>query len=294
MTRFLTSAALALIALVSCGSAAEDANRAHHVQSYIWTDSDPAFGGFSAIDLSNDDGGFVALSDRGHYVEGRIIRENGRIVRVDSTPPRALRNTKGGQIQEGIRADSEGLAIRADGRRFVSFEGFHRVWAYVSMDRAAWLPRHEDFKSLQNNSSLEALAIDRRGWLYTLPERSGKMTRPFPVYRYRNGTWDQPFSIPRFGGFQPVGADFGPDGMLYLLEREFTGFGFRSRVRRFAVTKRDIGRGEILFTSPLGRHDNLEGLAVSRDDAGKIRLTMISDDNFRAFQRTEIVEYLLP
>lgn len=146
---------------------------------------------------------------------------------------------------------------------------------------------------MQANSSLEALAIDHRGWLYTLPERSGQLTRPFPVYRFDGTRWAQPFSIPRSGGFLPVGADFGPDGKLYLLEREFSGFGFRSRVRRFAVSETGIGPGETLLSSALARHDNLEGIAVTRTGTGEIRLTMISDDNFRVFQRTEIVEYLV-
>jgi hypothetical protein len=42
-----------------------------------------------------------------------------------------------------------------------------------------------------------------------------------------------------------------------------------------------------------GTHDNLEGLDVWADAEG-LRATMISDDNFRFFQRTEIVDYRLP
>ena len=44
-------------------------------------------------------------------------------------------------------------------------------------------------------------------------------------------------------------------------------------------------------SSAAGEHDNLEGIAVWRDRNGDIRITMISDDNYRAFQRTEFVEY---
>ncbi|WP_299349376.1 hypothetical protein [uncultured Shimia sp.] len=43
--------------------------------------------------------------------------------------------------------------------------------------------------------------------------------------------------VPRLDGFDPVGADFGPDGRLFILERGFNGVGFRSRVRRFDVTE---------------------------------------------------------
>jgi hypothetical protein len=93
----------------------------------------------------------------------------------------------------------------------------------------------------------------------------------------------------------PTGADFGPDGRLYLLERGFAGFGFSSRVRAFTLnaTGTRILSEQTLFTSPVGKHDNLEGLSVWTDSQERIRLTMVSDDNFRFFQRTELVEYVL-
>ena len=59
----------------------------------------------------------------------------------------------------------------------------------------------------------------------------------------------------------------------------------RARVRRMALDGTGI---ETLIET--ARHDNLEGLAVWQAADG-LRLTMISDDNFRWFQRTEIVEY---
>ncbi len=137
---------------------------------------------------------------------------------------------------------------------------------------------------MQRNSSLEALAIDGNGWLYTLPERSGAEDAPFPVWRFRNGKWDQPFDLPRRGAFLPVGADFGPDGKIYMLERRFSGIlGFASRVRRLTLGPDGVIDEQTVLESPTGRHDNLEGLAVWRDQAGAIRLTMISDDNFRFF-----------
>lgn len=292
MKPLLTGVIAALLS--NCGIAAEDTPaRATHVQSYTWSMKAAHFGGLSGLEIDATGDGFVAISDRGHIVEGRILRDNGRITGIDSTDPRPLRDGAGRPATGKLASDTEGLAIGSDGQRFVSFEGSHLVRRYTPDDRGEDLPRHPDFAELQNNSGLEALAIDQRGWLYTLPERSGQMTRPFPVYRYRDGTWDQPFDIPRSGGFQPVGADVGPDGMFYLLEREFTGFGFRSRVRRFALSPDGIGPGETLFTSTLGQHDNLEGLAVSTTPEGAIRLTMISDDNFRFIQRTEFVEYIL-
>ena len=187
-------------------------------------------------------------------------------------------------------ADSEGLAIGADGRRWISFEGKARVRSETGPDGPEVLPRPEAFPHMQFNSALEALAVDEAGALYTIPERSGRIDKPFPVYRWKDGQWTIPFSLPRRDNFLVTGADFGPDGRLYLLERDFAGIGFRSRVRRFAPD----GTGEeVLLETGVGVHDNLEGISVWRDDLGRIRLTMVSDDNFRFFQRTEFVEYAL-
>lgn len=141
------------------------------------------------------------------------------------------------------------------------------------------------------NRGIETLAADADGRLYAIPEHSGGLTTPFPVLRLDNGAWTQPFALPRRGGHLPVGADFGPDGRLYVLERLFTGYGFSSRVRRFDVSDNGLTNETMLIDTPALRHDNLEGLAVWQDASGAIRLTMISDDNEFALQRTEIVEY---
>ncbi|MFV0299754.1 MAG: esterase-like activity of phytase family protein, partial [Paracoccus sp. (in: a-proteobacteria)] len=137
----------------------------------------------------------------------------------------------------------------------------------------------------------EALAIAPDGTLLTLPERSGKLTRPFPVWRWRDGTWDQPFSVPRNGDWLAVGADIGPDGRFYLLERDFKGLlGFRSRVRRFDLSETELTNERTLLESFPLQYDNLEGISVW-DDGSEIRMTLISDDNCGFLQRTELVEF---
>lgn len=268
-------------------------------ESYRWTSDAPAFGGFSALSLSADGKRFTAINDRGRWLQGQIQRDaGGRITGVQTTPLRGLRG-QGDAVLTGIRADSEGMAIAPDGTVYVSFEGVARVLRYDTLaGPAANLPDHPDFRTLQINSSLEALAIDRKGRLYAVPERSGAVDRPFPVYRFANGRWDKRLSLPRRGPFLPVAADFGPDGRLYLLERHFTIWlgpaGFASRVRSFALTGDGFTDERTELETPFGQHDNLEGLSVWRDGTGALRLTMVSDDNFIALQRTEIVEYRLP
>jgi hypothetical protein len=262
------------------------------VTSFDWVENDPAFGGLSAIEVSDDGSTFTALSDRSTVFTGHLVRDDtGQITRITDVIIAPLLAENGQPLTRDFD-DSEGLAIAPDGTVFVSQEGPARVLRYGhTEDAASILTSPPAFSAMQHNSSLEALAVSSSGALYTLPERSGATDRPFPVFRYANGRWTQPFTIPREGDYLPTGADFGPDGMLYILERNFQGIaGFQSRVRRFSETG---AGGETVLETYLGQHGNLEGLSVWRDTNGAIRLTMISDDNYRFFLRTTLVEYAI-
>lgn len=289
----LTAAVLLSIGLQ--GSAAS-VFPASFLSAFRWTSDAPRLGGFSGIDISGDGSRFVALSDRGAITEGRFLRDaTGVINGIEAAPMVLLRGERDASLRAG-RNDSEGIAWAPDGTIYISFEGPARVLAYDRIDGPARsLPVPAEFRGMQINAALEALAIDDRGWLYTLPERSGREDRPFPVFVFDGKAWSQPFTIPREGPFLPIGADFGPDGRLYLLERDFEGIaGFASRIRAFTLGPDDPGPAQLVLQTGLGTHDNLEGLAVWQDKAGNIRLTMVSDDNFRFFLRQEVVEYVLP
>ncbi|MGP6089140.1 esterase-like activity of phytase family protein [Antarctobacter jejuensis] len=278
-------------ALVACGPEATDPGpQAVQVSRLDWVSDVPHFGGFSGLELSHDGRAFMALADDGAFIRGILIRTDGKLTAIEQSPRVPLVDDGGAGLLHP-HTDAEGLALARDGSFYVSFEAWHRVWHYPTPQKAVPLSTPGAFNSLGSNSGLEALAIDAEGRLYTLPERSGRLTQPFPVWRHENGRWREVFSISRSGGFSPVGADFGPDGRLYLLERSFSGFAFRSRVRRFTLSEDRVIREETLFRSPAHQHGNLEGLSVWRDDGGAIRLTMIADNNFIGIQRNEIVEY---
>ena len=254
---------------------------------YIWQDPRPDFGGISALHLDASGTNFIALSDSGWSVTGTLTRDAGLITGVDAGAVIPLQNLIGKPVRKKA-ADSEGIAVAADGTVFIAFEGNTRVRRFDRLDGPAGdIPIPGDFSGLAENASLEALAIDAAGALYAIPERSGRSSWPFPVFRYQNGIWDTAFDIPRVGPFLVVGADIGPDGKIYVLERDFVGFGFRTRVRRFALN----GTGEeVLLQTRTGVHDNLEGITLWDDGTG-LRMTLVSDNNFRRFQTTEFVEY---
>jgi hypothetical protein len=243
--------------------------------------------------VSVDGKSFTSISDHGSVALGSLERSSEGVIESVSTGSlKPLKNIKSDALRR-FQGDAEGLALRSDGQAYISFEGQHRVWSYPALTgRATALPKHPDFEEFQTNSSLEALAIDADGRLLVLPERSGGETTPFQIYRYDGTRWQTPFTLPRHGNFLPVGMDVGPDGKLYLLERWFRGIGFSSRVRRFELTETGLKNEETLMKSGLGSHDNLEGISVWHDGEN-IRLTMISDDNFKVFQVTEFVEYIV-
>jgi hypothetical protein len=259
--------------------------------SFVWRSGDARMGGMSALEISADGLRFTALSDRGGWTTGHLSRDGkGRIVGVHAAPVTLLLDGEGQPLRKR-RSDSEGLAMADDGTAYISFEGVARVLRYDQLHGTARnLPTPQDFRRLPGNAALEALAIAPDGSLLTLPEDT-RAGGDFPVWRFRRGEWQQPFTLPRQGTFLPVAADFGPDGRLYVLERQFRGLmGFAARVRRFELAGNRIAAEETLLETYPGQHDNLEGLSVWQD-AGGIRLTMISDDNFKFFQRTELVEY---
>jgi hypothetical protein len=259
------------------------------IGSYLWDFDDPRFGGFSAIEIAQDGRDFIAVSDRGTFAQGTITRIGDTIATITLDALEPLTGPDGQALSRAL-SDSEGLAFGPDGAFYVSFEWTHGIRRFTAINEPAGpLLTSPDFAQLQDNSSLEALAIAADGAVYTMPERSGIATRPFPVFRLQNGVWDQPFTIPRTGPYLLSGADIGPDNKLYVLERDFIGIGFRNRVRRFAI---DGSEEEILLETGMLTHDNLEGISVWEDAQG-LRMTLISDDNFRVFQRTELVEYRL-
>jgi hypothetical protein len=89
-----------------------------------------------------------------------------------------------------------------------------------------------------------------------------------------------------------------PNGDLMLLERRYApAWGIAMRLRRIAGDTIKVGArldGDILLDAGMtSQIDNMEGLAVSQDEAGRTILTLVSDDNFSILQRTLILQFAL-
>ncbi len=273
---------------------AVDVKSATFLGSYPWRHNANWFGGFSALQITEDGRHMTVLSDRATLATARIVREGDAITDIQILEKWPILSSKGHKLR-GRAGDSEGIAFAPDGSLYISFEGIHRVAHYQTPhSKARVLARPGVFRNLDRNGSFEALAIDEQGRLYTLTEKSRSAEGNILVYRWDGSAWSTPFTLQPRDGFLPVSADFGPDGRLYLLERRVSFIGFDTRLRRWEIKDDVPGSEEILIDTGTGTHDNLEGLSIWLDGQGRLRATMISDDNFLALQRTELVEYLLP
>jgi len=280
---------LGLIGALLLGSAAAGAPRAEFVGHFAWKVADDKFGGISGLELADDGTSFTVLSDRGRVFAGQFVRdEAGSVIGADIASSAALAEPTGNAVHDKGR-DSEGLATLPDGGLAVSFELHDRVTLQASAGDPAKVFPVPHLERFEENSTIEALAIDQADTLWGLTE--GEVDGAHAVVRLRDGNWLPELSLPAEGTWRPVGADFAPDGRLYVLERDFWPLvGFMSRILRFSPTETGLGPAEVLFDSRAGSFSNLEGLAVWRDASGSTRLTLVGDNNFLPFLLTDVVD----
>ena len=279
---------LAIGAFVTCGLATH-ADTLKAIGTFEWPTA--SIMGLSGLEVSDDGQTFFAVSDRGWFLSGTLLRESGEIADVDLHNYLPILDNDGLPVaarRVGDLSDSEGLAMAADGSFWVSFERWARVARYETMTSpAGWIADHPSFADYADNRQLEALAVAPDGTLYTFAEKP--LADGFAIYRLVDAGWQITGHIPQRDSFAIVGADFGVDGRLYLLERKLVvGLWWQSRVRRFDV--QTPAADEVLWTSQRGEFNNIEGIAIWEDAVGT-RVTMVSDDNGDPDEPTQILEF---
>ena len=264
---------------------------------------DPRFGGLSGLAFLDSDR-FVAIGDKGTLFSARLIIEDGKPVGVDEAGFRFLPGLS--QRQKGWRRDAEGLSVVGN-EAFVSFEGETRVMRYDieghSFKRVTGrlsLPR-DVIKANRGNKGLEAVAIapaasDHAGSFVLFTERASKARVRGWI---QTGKRAQPISLPQIEDMVVTDADFTEIGDLLVLERSYSLFGGLKvqirRIRADALKPGPIGQAEILFRGGMMQEiDNFEGLDVQALPDGSSLVSLISDDNFNAFQRTLLLQFILP
>lgn len=195
--------------------------------------------------------------------------------------------------------DAESIAVSKDGY-FVSFERRHRIRAYTGIDGAGIiLTPLPGLADARGNSGLEALTELGDGRFLALQEDMAKgQTGVEAGYRgwIFQGAESWPVTIAGNERLHPTGLTRLPNGDLLLLERRFallTGFGARFR----RIARDQIKPGARIKPTLVARLaspvpvDNLEGVAAVPAKDGQVKIFVISDDNFSAFQRTLLLVF---
>ncbi|MCB2124962.1 MAG: esterase-like activity of phytase family protein [Albidovulum sp.] len=265
--------------------------RAEEVGAFVWHHDDPHFGGLSAIDLRPNGLGFIVVSDSAAFFSGRFTRGAGGAVTGATVGEPVLPVSWHGTRLQDWMDDAEGVAFAPDGGIYVSYESWDRIVHYGPGGKK-WIAEAgpDAFAAFPMNQGIEALAIDRAGRIFAIPEvpPQGGDT---PVYLVKGKNARAIFTLRHDRVWSSTGADFGPDGRLYLLERGFWPLlGFASRVRQITLDHDRVAADVVIWQSEPGHHDNLEGIAAWEDAEGGVRLTMVSDDNFLPVQKSEIVD----
>ena len=266
---------------------------------YVLTSEDSRFGGLSGVDAISSTR-LLSVSDDGAFVWLDLDDSGTRPV---SARMSSLRDGDGRALNGKVLVDAEGVSV-IDGLTFVSFERNHRVVAYApevcgAMTRAVPVYSKVDDANAPKtsaNKGIEALGIDPDGGLIMGLEsrRDGKSLISLTP---QTGLSDFQPSLLSFDFKALTGVDVlkstSGSTQLYSLHRAYDPVrGVRVSVLKTPMTADRVGGWhlgtsvEIANLKPPARVDNFEAISAVELADGKVRLFLISDNNFSENQST--------
>jgi hypothetical protein len=263
------------------------------------------FGGISSIRLNADGARFLAVTDKGWWLRGRIAYEGTRPAGIVEAEMAPVLGADGKPLAARGWYDTESMA-EDGGTVYLGIERVHRIVRF-DIGRHGLTARGQPIAvppgmaKLPSNKSIECLEVVKTGplarTLLAISERGldeADNIRGFLI----GGSSPGEFSVKRIGDFDISDCAITPGGDLLLLERSFSRLrGVGMRMRRVALADVKPGAtvdGPALVEADMGNQiDNMEGLSVHRAGDGSLVLTLISDDNFSIVQRTLLLQFTL-
>jgi hypothetical protein len=254
------------------------------------------FGGYSGFSFSGTGGRFVAISDLGHFLSGRMTFDaEGRVTGIADADFQPMRDLDGRIIDTKRRGDAEAVRHDTDGTLLVSFERDHRVWRYAgvtAVPRPVELP--PAVADWPENEGIESLAVLPGGDLLILAEAEGPGERHEGWLRHA-GRWSR-LAFQGSNNFLPTDAVALRNGDVLVLQRRFTWIGGVAArlglVRAAAIVPGAVLDSEILAEwSPPLAVDNMEGIDVIERPDGAVDIFMMSDDNRNPLQRFLLLQF---
>lgn len=275
------------------------------------TSRSPYFGGISGIVLDRNGEQFLAISDAGLWIGGRIAYRGDQPANLVGVAIGPIKGLSGKSLTRNRDRDCEAIVSTGgylgEGTLLTSYERNSRIGRHKIVDGGLGktielLTLPKGAKQLRGNGGLEAIAVLQAG-----PDK-GKIVA-FSEKRTDSdgnqlgwliaGKRSRPLKLRNDGGFQVTDAAALPDGGILVLWRSFSWTtGVRMRLERIgveALQSTGVIAGELLMAAD-GAHaiDNMEAVAVSVDEAGDQVITLVSDDNYSVLQRTLLLQFTLP
>ncbi len=273
---------------------------------------DPQFGGFSGLTVSGGGKKLIAASDQGQWLTADIVYRAGRVETVTNAQMAPMLSATGRPFASKDERDVEGLGPvtsgTGTGSLLVALERRERILIYDLetfgfLAEPASIPLPEAASAAPFNKELEAV-----GMFPDTSPLSGTVIAVSEAFLDDKGNvrgWliggGSPggFTVRRSNDFDITDLDILPNGDLVILERSFspaTLAGMRlRRVPAAEIARNSVLEGEVLLSvnQPHYTIDNMEGVAAHYDADGTLRLTVISDNNFNAMQRTLLLQFTL-
>ena len=277
----------------------------------VLSSKDPAFGGYSGIELSRNGKRFVAVSDAGTWLTGEIAYLNGRPAQVKGARIGAVKALRNRDLVRRRDRDAEAIRLLKgtlqQGEALVSFEVNQRIGFFPIVNGRLAPPRRylRPGQRLKANKGLEAIAL-LTGKQRKTPDLIAFAERSLDANGHHRGwIWQRlsgqarPVALTNDGGFDVTDAVSVGNGDLLVLERRFRwSEGVKMRIRRVPASR--VKPGAVLYGTTLVRADlryeidNMEGISVHTDGRGRQVITLISDNNFNTFlQRTVLLQFEL-
>jgi hypothetical protein len=264
------------------------------------------FGGISSLRMEPDGSRFLALTDRGRWLRGRITYSGTAPSGVAGLEIAPMLASDGKTLSAHGMGDTESLAGDG-GTVYAGVERKHGILKYDFARngvraRGTLVPAPDEFKTFPFNEGIEALAVMPKGSAYPgalLAITEAALDAAGNIKAFVLGESNPvAFSVKRMDDFSVTDCAFLPSGDLLILERRYSVLrGAAVRIRRIAASQIRPGAvvtGEqLLFGDVNHQVDNYEALGVHRTAAGETVLTIVSDDNFNPLQRTLLMQFTL-
>ena len=252
------------------------------------------FGGLSDLEILPDLR-LLSVTDEGQLVQARLTLDgDGRLATVTDVRVQPLMGLDGRPLTDKAAADAEGVSLLPNGDRLVSFERDHRIWRYPASGAAPVVAPTPPTGDFPVNGGMEALtaAPALGSGAYLAGSEGGEVWLC---------TLDSSCRKTALGAQVP--REFGLTALAVSADGQVIALATRAydEVRGVRVIIRLVGRAaldapdaspldQLTLDGPLTR-DNIEGISLASRPDGRVRIYLLSDNNFSETQHTYLLAF---